>query len=578
MIFTYSKKVHCFLFSACFLYLMPTLLSAQEKKVKNKFKIGGNISISQDFFNYNSNDTLYNPYRPQSVTRIMGGTTLSYGKFSLPFSIAYTLQKGTAEFNSPIPSTFSWSDLLNYYNQLSLAPSYKSFQGFIGTQIPKYSELTCGDLPVFGVGFKWKPKKFRAAAFYGNAQKGVSTDTLLNVPGTFQRTSYGAKLGVGLEDSTHFYLIAISHKDNVNSAIITTPGIKAQDNLVLSIDQMYWIAKRFFINTETAISAFSPDLSDGTLESDSFKLNMPSYLRKLYTPRITSNYGIAGIGGIGFVAKAWSIKAKMRLYSPDYKTLSYPFLQSDRLEWTIEPRFNLFKGKFNLDGSYGKRSDNLFENKIATAYQDLISANLNFQITKSWNFNASYSNFGIRNTIANDTFRLQNNTQSIGLSSSYNISGEKVIHTIMATMNQDEFVDYNIVSGNQMNNQTKVYILGYSLGLVETPLNFSINGTYFENNLAIGKVNFKMVSLTESYAFGKKKNINLSLSQNYQITALYPYQPDKNFNLASSLSFAIAKGLNFGLSGSLVVFKYGSAKPGIQNIENSIRILASYSF
>ncbi|MBP7511515.1 MAG: carboxymuconolactone decarboxylase family protein [Bacteroidia bacterium] len=50
----------------------------------------------------------------------MGGTTLSYGKFSLPFSIAYTLQKGTAEFNSPIPSTFSWSDLLNYYNQLSM--------------------------------------------------------------------------------------------------------------------------------------------------------------------------------------------------------------------------------------------------------------------------------------------------------------------------------------------------------------------------------------------------------------------------------------------------------------------------
>jgi hypothetical protein len=560
------------------LFLKPICLKAQDKKEKNKFKINGNLSVSQEFFSYNSNDSLYRPFRPESVTRFMGSTTLSYGKFSLPFSIAYSLQKGTAEYNSPIPSKFDLSDLLNYYNQLSLSPTYKSFQGFIGTQIPKYSELTCGDLPVFGLGFNWKPKKFRAAAFYGNAQKGVSTDTLQRIIGSYQRTSYGAKLGLGLEDSTHIYFIAIKHKDNPNSANVTTSGIRAQDNLVLSLDQMYWIAKRIFIKSETAISAFSPDLKDASLESDSFKLNVPTFFTNLYTPRLTSSYGIAGIGGIGYVAKKWSIKGNMKLFSPEYKTLSYPFLQSDRLEWTIEPRFSLFSGKVNFDGSYGKRTDNLYKNKLATAHQDLLSANLSLQITKSWNFNATYSNFGIRNTISNDTFRLQNSSQNLGLSSSYNITGEKIIHTIMAAWTQDQFVDYNIVSGNQMNNQTKVYILGYSIGLVEKPLSISLNGTYFENNLAVGKINFKMLSLSQSYIFGEKKNINVSLSQNYQITSLEPYEPDENMNIASTLSYTIAKGLNLGTTGSLVFFKYGSAKPGVQNRENSIRIIASYSF
>jgi hypothetical protein len=341
---------------------------------------------------------------------------------------------------------------------------------------------------------------------------------------------------------------------------------------------MYWIAKRIFIKSETAISAFSPDLKDASLESDSFKLNVPTFFTNLYTPRLTSSYGIAGIGGIGYVAKKWSIKGNMKLFSPEYKTLSYPFLQSDRLEWTIEPRFSLFSGKVNFDGSYGKRTDNLYKNKLATAHQDLLSANLSLQITKSWNFNATYSNFGIRNTISNDTFRLQNSSQNLGLSSSYNITGEKIIHTIMAAWTQDQFVDYNIVSGNQMNNQTKVYILGYSIGLVEKPLSISLNGTYFENNLAVGKINFKMLSLSQSYIFGEKKNINVSLSQNYQITSLEPYEPDENMNIASTLSYTIAKGLNLGTTGSLVFFKYGSAKPGVQNRENSIRIIASYSF
>lgn len=558
--------------------LSPQYLKAQEKKTKNKFKVSGNLSVSQEFFSYNSNDTLYNPYRPESLTRFMGSTAFSYGKFSLPFSISYTLQQGTAEYNSPIPSKFDLSDLLNYYNQLSLSPSYKSFQGFIGTQIPKYSELTCGDLPIFGLGFNWKPKKFRAAAFYGNAQRGVSTDTLLRLPGSYQRTSYGAKLGVGLEDSTHFYLIAIAHKDNPNSAIVTTPGIRAQDNIVISLDQMYWIAKRIFIKSETAISAFSPDLADPTLESDSFKLNIPSYITSIYSPRLSSSYGIAASSGIGYVAKAWSLGGKMRLFSPEYKTLSFPFLQSDRLEWTIEPKFNLFKGKINFDGSFGKRMDNLFLNKLTTAFQDLVSANLSIQLTKSWNLNANYSNFGIRNTIANDTFRLQNSNQNIGISSSYNITGEKYIHTIMAAYTQDEFIDYNIVSRGQMNNQTKVYVLGYSFGLVELPLNISINGTYFENNLAIGKLDFKMLSLTQSYVFGKKQNINVSLSENYQITTLLPYGPDENLNVATTLSYTIAKGLNLGTTGSLVFFKFGSAKPGIQNRENSIRMMVSYNF
>lgn len=579
MIFRYSKKFINFLLATCFLCYLPTAnLKAQEKKAKSKFKVGGSFSITQENFNYNSNDSMYRPYRPSSVTRFAGSTNLSYGKFSLPFSLSYTLQQGTAEYNSPIPTTFKLSDLFNFYNQLSFAPTYKSFQGFIGTQVPKFSELTSGSLPVFGVGFNWKPRKFRAAAFYGNAKRGVSSDTLNKIIGSYQRTSYGAKLGIGLEDSTHIYFIALRHTDDVNSASVNTKGVFAQENIVLSIDQMYWIAKRFFIKAETALSAFSPDLKDESLESDSFKLNVSPILTQIFTPRISSNYGVAGSGGIGYVAKKWSIRGKVKLFSPEYKTLSIPFLQSDRLEWTVEPKLKLFKDKVNINLSIGKRRDNILKNKLATAYQDLISGNINLQLTKNWNFNATYSNFGMRNTLANDTFRIQNINQNLALSSSYNIIGKKVTHTIMGAWMNDQFEDYNIVSGGLMNNQTRSYILNYTFGLIEKPLTLGLTGTYLQNNLAIGSLDLKMFSFTQGYLFGKKKKLSVNLTQNYQITSLKPYTPDENINITASVSYAVLKGLNLGTTSSIVIFKYGNTKPGILNQENSLRIVASYSF
>jgi hypothetical protein len=559
--------------------LIPTGLKAQdEKKEKKKLKMNGNFSFSHDMFSSTSNDPTFIAYRPQSSSRLFAGTSISYGRFSLPFSFSYSLQQGTYGYASPIPSEFRLRDLMSFYNQLSFSPTYKSFQALIGTQVPTYSELTSGDLPVFGGGFIWRPRKIRISAFYGIAQRGIASDSLLNIPGAYKRTSFGTKIGIGDEEGTHLYLIGLRHQDDPNSVIVKSFDIKPEDNTVLSVDQKLVIAKKFFIKTELALSAYSSDLKEATLESDSFKLNIHPILRSLYTPRFSSRYGAAGTSAIGYTGNNWSLKFVNRIFSPDYRTLNLPFLQTDRLEYTIDPAFTLFKGKFSFQGSYGQRTDNLLNNKIAKTNTKLLSININGRFTNSWAYNFSHSNFGIQNTITNDTLRLNNISENYTLGSTYVIQRKKVNHIISGMWSKAAFEDYNIVSGSQSNNETQTFMLMYSASLLKTPLTISLSGTHLQNKLFLGDLAMQIITFSQSYSIGKKQNVNLSFSQNYQMTSLFNSSPDKAINLGGGINFVIGKGFSLGANANMNILRYGSTKPGIQNMENMLRMLTSYSF
>ena len=572
--FLYGLMIYVVLF-----FLNPYSLKAQEETSKGrKLKLNGNFSFSHDMFSYSSNDATFTAYRPQSSSRFMASTSISYGRFSLPFSFSYALQQGTYGYNSPIPSEFRLKDLMSFYNQLSFSPTYKSFQAYIGTQVPKFSELTSGDLPVFGGGFDWKPKKIRISAFYGIAQRGINSDSLLNVQGAYKRTSYGAKIGLGKEEGTHLYLIGLRHQDDPNSAVITNYEIKPQDNTVISVDQNLVIAKKFFIKNEIALSAYSKDINESTLESDSFKLNIHPFIRELYTPRFSSSYGAAANSSIGFNGANWSLKFVNRIFSPDYRTLSFPFLQTDRLEYTIDPAFSIFKGRFNFQGSYGQRTDNLLNNKIAKATSTLLSVIINGRFTNNWTYNFTHSNFGIQNTMANDTLRLNNINQNYSVGSTLVFPRKKINHIISIMWSQSAFEDYNIVSGAQSDNETQTYMFMYSASLVKVPLTISITGTHLRNKLFLGDLAMQIISLNENYSIGKKQNLSLIFTQNYQMTSLFNFSPDKAINLGVGVNYQFGKGFSLGANGNMNIFQYGSARPGIQNTENMLRMLTSYSF
>ena len=563
----------------CFLYVAQAqeAVPSEEEKT-SKFRFSGSIGLSQDFFSYTSNDLLYRPYRPKSVSRLFASTDLSYGRFSLPFSLSLSTQDGGNAFSSPIPKKFRFKDLLNNYNQLSLSPKIGTFQVLLGTQIPQYSELTTGDLPIFGAGGEWSPRKFRIAAFYGLSQRGTDFDTLTQNPGSYRRISMSAKIGFGHEDSTHIYLIGTKHTDNPQSAMVSPEGERPQENVVSSVNAKILLFKKFFMQGELAVSAFTSDLMASNLESDSFKLNVSRTILSIFNPKLSSSFGAAGIGALGYNGKNWGFRGIGRLYSSDFRTLNYPFLQSDRLEWLIEPRFNLLQNKVSFTGSIGERRDNLLNNKIATAYQTLGSANLSIQLTPQWGVSGSFSNFGIRNTITNDTFRLQNVSQNLSVTSNYTFNLKSTAHTLSATYTKDTYDDFNIVTGVLSDNNTRVYLLNYTIGFSAFPLTLSMVGTHFENRIAVGNVQVNMGTLMAAYPFGKNRDINVSIQGNVMRTTLMDFTPDENITTTLNIGYIIAKMVNVGFNGTVNVFSFGTAKPGVNYRENSIRLFASYAF
>ncbi len=544
------------------------------KATKIKLKIEGSLGISQDFFYYNSNDLLYTPYRPTSLTRFVGSATISYKKFSLPFSMMISTQGGNT-LNTPIPKKLSFKDLMNNYNQLSFSPTYKSFQALIGNQVPKYSELTTGDLPVFGGGFAWSPKKFRIAAFYGTSQRAINSDTLQKIIGAYKRISMCSKIGFGKEEDSHFYLIGTKHTDLVKGVTVLEHNVLPKENIVGSVDWKLKLFKKFYVQSETAVSAYSSDLKSGIIDADTVKEILP---RQVFTPRISSSFGYAGVGKMGYDGKTWGFRTVGRFYSAGYQTLNYPFLQNDRLDLTFEPRFILFKNKFMFNGSIGKRSDNFSQTKTTTTHQVIGSANVNIQILPTWSLSGVYSNFGIRNTFQNDTFRLQNVSHSLNMSSNYSFAKGATIHAINVSFSQDIFQDFNVITAALMNNQSQNYLGTYTLAFAENPLSITLLGSYFENKISIGTLKVEMASIMANYELGKKKQCNLSLQSNFIRTDLADFSPDDNITTTLNIAYKISKKINFGLNGTLNLYRYGTAKPGIRQQENAARTFLTYKF
>jgi len=561
----------------------PVVLAAEtdtatKKSIIKKVEFSGSLGFDQNFFSYESNDSTFVASRPRSQTILMASASISYGRFSLPFSFSYVVAEKTPEFVTPIPNKFSLQDLLNNYNTISVNPTFKNLQINLGTHVPQYSELTSGDLPLFGTGFYWKPKKLRIGAFYGISQRGINTDTLNAVPGSYQRMSGGIKLGFGSEEGSHIYAVVLNHKDDPNSALVTTQGIYSQENLVSSLDMRLKLSKKLFLQTEIAGSLLSTDRNDPSLESDSFELNLPNWFKDAFTLRTSSSVGAATSAAFGYTGEKWGFKTSGKFYSSDYRTLNFPFLQTDRLEWLVEPYFTIFKGHVSLNGSIGRWVDNLLRNKNATAYQTIGSLNANIKLSSNLTLSGSYSNFGMRNTVANDTFRLQNINENISISTSYNISKDKAVHAFLLAFNRSSFDDLNLLSGVFADNTTEVYLFSYSLSLANKPLSITLSDSYMQNELYLGDLKLNTATAGINYQFGKEKNLNTGILGNYLSTFLDENSPDQSFSLSFIASQTLWKKLNLSFNGTYNLFSYGSNRPGITYNENSIRIAANYSF
>ncbi|MBK7434279.1 MAG: hypothetical protein IPI66_10490 [Chitinophagaceae bacterium] len=156
-----------------------SLPGAEAQDVKKLVEVSGTAGISYEGYGLSRRPSGwlgYSPRKPWNQVRFNFTPTFKFGKnFSLPFNFNF----------AAIPTNFAGpyaglakqnfgQFITNPMNNFGLNPKYKWAELQLGTQYLKYSELSTGDIGVFGAGFDLRPGVYRIKFFTGISQQGVN--------------------------------------------------------------------------------------------------------------------------------------------------------------------------------------------------------------------------------------------------------------------------------------------------------------------------------------------------------------------------------------------------------------------
>jgi hypothetical protein len=524
----------------------------------------GSIMLFSDFYGLSPTGQPIAARRPTSLHRLIFAPTIYVGDVEIP--IYFLLSTNQTNVTTPVAPNQSFSQFVqNPMNYLNVSPSYKWIQLHFGSQVPRFSELSIGDLQLFGIGAELSPGKLYVQGVVGASQRAIEPDSTLFVPGAYARTIYAAKLGIGYRDSSRLDFNFVRAVDDTTSVQHVPVGITPQEGVLGSINAVVVIAEGFSLSGEGALSAFTrstrtPPLANGDL----------SFLDPLITVREATRFDGAAVITAAVDRPGWGISATARYLGPGFVPLGYQYLEPDRLEFIVAPHAALLDNRLTISGSLGHRTNNLLGTNAETARQIIGSLNCFWQITGELGFAAGYSNYGVRSSATNDTLRIESISQNISLSPLYTFASESAQHTVTVTVGLDNFEDRNVVTGARNSNRTTTLQLGYAVSLVNTPLSGDVSYTNFHNNLPAGSQAINSVHAGASYRLSGGAIVP-SLGVTFGSATLGSNSSDTQLQLRGGCTYNITSSLTATLSASVQAYKYGSAHPGDSFTESLVQ-------
>ncbi|MBL7818645.1 MAG: hypothetical protein JNL70_26835, partial [Saprospiraceae bacterium] len=436
-----------------------------------------------------------------------------------------------------------------------------AFKFYAGTQTPQYSEMTVGNVSLFGAGMDVKLKRFYLSAGAGYAQHAIPRDSLLNIPGAYQRTQFSLRGGIGSKEGTFVggnVVYATDDAQSVTSPLDVTPqtAFTASGEYQLKLGKVVKWKGEIATTVRTSNTTFydNTNLTDSTKLilrqkfSDPIESKIPKPARAYLPINPSTLVDFAATSTLNLNIKGLGLDFKGLYVGPGFKPVGYPFFISDRFDATVGTKFSLFKNKLNFNGTTGWRVTNFSKwlekenisvpkitaddvsiplvvqgGSIAATEQLLINAGLSIQFSEKLNLETSYSNFGVQNTVVDDTLRVRNVGQNFVVTPSYTFGNEVYTSSIILMGSMDIFRDLNIVSGALNDNDSKIANLTYTLALKKNPLTVNVSAAYFNivsSNLELDNSTFTGGA---GYSFFKKK-----LTTQLSLTALFNNQKLQN--------------------------------------------------
>ncbi len=560
-----------------------TLVPAADEATSDEpwFRIDGAARISADYYSMEPDPAgTVSARRPANLYRLLFAPTMHLGDLRIP--VTFLLSTDQTNVTTPRVAEQNLSQFLeNPMNRISIAPSYQWATVYLGHHVPQYSELSTGDIQLFGAGFDLSPGDFQLAAFHGIAQRAAESTTPAFAASTYERQLTTLRLAYGSPDAARVGLNLVRMRDDSNSVANTDGMLRAESGLLLSLTGDLRFADAVTVKSELAASAFTRDQSaplSGNEALDAFE--------DVFDIRESTYGDIAAALSVGLDFDDWGVETRARFLGPGYEPLGFPYVQSDNLEVTLAPRLRLLDGALDFSSSVGLRFNNITDTASPQTRQLLASANLLVQISPDLMVSANYTNFGFRSDV--DDFnvrRVDMISHSLAISPLINIPTERLIHQLSATFAYDDFNDGDVLLGALNSSTTRSVFANYTAQFLSIPLSAGIgfnNMVSRPDSLAAGGLGSSSLDVNSLHGSLSYRLFEGMLTPTFKLTysssSIGAFTADKNLLLRLGLRYRPARSLTLSLTGSLKLYEYGSARPDVSYKENFIQTALSTTF
>lgn len=462
------------------------------------------------------------------------------------------------------------SGLRQNMNAISFDANYKWLTVQAGTVSPNFSEYGLNGTTLQGGYVKLDPGKWLFEFAGGQSQRAVKMQVDRGFRNSaYERYAFAGKIGVGKENSSHFFLSSHYSKDNVNSIDVagtTTP----QQNLTITPDtKVILFGKKLTLSSNVTVSAYTRDLNSDVIPSGD--TGVPGFLTKIFEPYTSSRVNYAGKAAADLSLQNFGLNVGYERIQPGFISLGAGRIRDDQQTINLGSNVQLLDNRLGVQANFSVGQDNLLGNRLQTATNTSLGTNVRYQFTDMISLNTSY------NLMLND-FTSKTNVDSL------NLGQQQVSHTFMLQPNliiQDNDYTHSIsLSGsyfnminefkgaattqNDFSSDTYSSSLAYSIRFpagfaINTMGNFLVFNSDRSTNVTTGG------NIGASYAFFEQKmnvSLNVGLNQNKN-------EVDRSQQNLDTYIFKTRQ-IMMSLSANYRLYDKGSLSLSLRNLTNNI--------
>ena len=558
------------------------IATAQTESLKKSFSISGTMGVSYEYYGLSRKPTGwtgFTPRKPWNQLRFNFTPNMQFGKnFSLPFNFNFAMKPTNyAGPYSGLKKQSFGQFITNPMNNFGLNPKYKWAELQLGTQYLNYSDLSTGDIAVFGAGFDLRPGTYIIKFFTGLSQQGVNYfNGPPTVNGAYKKKNWMFSLGKAREGKYEMAFNFVKANDDSNSVVTRPLTIKPQEGFTMSFAGKAFLKGGWYVNAEGAQSIYTKNTF---LPLDTSKPSFKPFI-EAHTSTVKD---YAGDMSFGRKSKNFDIGAKLKYIGAGFQTPGYPFMLPDRFDYTLNTRFNAWKDssggyKMNVVASVGKRVNNV-SNTTLKAEQFIANLNWFTQFNDHWNLNVSYNNFGFETPSGLNPYGIKNVSNDFGVNPSCTWGNEKVIHLMSLNYNYSKYDERDVITAIVTSNNTHTALLTYVPTFLTRNISPDFSMMYFRNSMPAFKLTLITFSSGLSWSALKKK-MNLRAQAQYNFSKTNSFKNNNNLIASLTCDWKVSEKLTWNTFISTNQFKYGDEiiPNGASYLESNVRTGFQYRF